>query len=1062
MVPLVPELRKILENRIPDAREAAEQAARAILDALAVMNKEPYPSMTPDQRRLRNALRAKARQLGGGFQSDGYEPLIEELAYQQWHRMIFARFLAENNLLMHPSGVPVTLQECADLATDEGEADAWAVASKYTSLMLPEIFRPEDPETKVRLTLEGQQKLETILNALPPATFLADDALGWMYQFWQSRKKDEINKSEKKIGGADIAPVTQLFTEDYMVRFLLENTLGAWWAARHPNSLLINDWEYLRFNEDGKPAAGSYPDWPEKAAEVTVMDPCCGSGHFLVAAFDMLRKMRMEEEGLDGNHAGDSVLQENIFGMEIDPRCTQIAIFALSLLAWKRDEFHPLPGSNIVCTGLPVKGQLTEWTVLAGKDEGLKRVLTHLYQVFSDAPNLGSLIDPGRGVEGPLFDIDYTRFQPALEKIYHSLNYSENQTSLLYGETALDALRASNILSRKYTIVSTNVPFLGNGKQEEILAHFLRRCYYDSRFDLYSTFIERSLQFVKPNGTIAIISPQTWLFLKSYTNFRRKILHNSSLVSVTNLGPKGFQTPMWDFGVSLFIITKAIPAHGFSFWGLDVSKKKTPGEKAYEMKQATGVLLDQSSQLKNPDYRISLEKIDTSLPLLSEFADSYWGIGSGDTERFVKCFWEVCPLTREWEYLQGTFSKTKPYDGREQIIFWQLGKGQLYELAEELKDRLKNIWQRGSQGWGKHGIVISQMGGLGAALYTGEIFQNGVASIIPKNPDHIRAIWAYCSSPSYSIEVRKVDQKIAVTNATLVKVPFDFEFWQKEAEKHGPLPVPFSNDPTQWLFEGYPIGTTDPLQVALARLLGYRWPEQKTDLLIPFVDEDGILCLLSIFGEPPAADRLRSFLSEVNRQDWSPARQAELLEQAGSPGKTMEDWLRDDFFPQHCKLFQNRPFIWHIWDGRKDGFSALVNYHKLTKANLERLIFTYLGDWINFQRGRRDHGEPGADGRLVAAIQLQEKLKLILQGEPPYDIYVRWKPLHEQPMGWDPDLNDGVRLNIRPFVTAGVLRSKFTINWNKDRGKNPDGSERLNDLHYTIAEKKEARRIAGK
>ena len=97
--------------------------------------------------------------------------------------------------------------------------------------------------------------------------------------------------------------------------------------------------------------------------------------------------------------------------------------------------------------------------------------------------------------------------------------------------------------------------------------------------------------------------------------------------------------------------------------------------------------------------------------------------------------------------------------------------------------------------------------------------------------------------------------------------------------------------------------------------------------------------------------------------------------------------------------------------------------------------------------------------RLVAAINLQKKLEAIRDGEPPYDIYVRWKPLSEQPMGWNPDLNDGVRINIRPFVTAGILRNRFTINWNKDRGTNPDGSERLNDLHYTLAEKREARPI---
>lgn len=169
------------------------------------------------------------------------------------------------------------------------------------------------------------------------------------------------------------------------------------------------------------------------------------------------------------------------------------------------------------------------------------------------------------------------------------------------------------------------------------------------------------------------------------------------------------------------------------------------------------------------------------------------------------------------------------------------------------------------------------------------------------------------------------------------------------------------------------------------------------------------------------------------------------------------EWLRDGFFPQHCKLFNNRPFIWHIWDGRKDGFSALVNYHKLTRTRLERLIYTYLGDYINTQTRAAQVGEKGADLRLASAQELKGKLENILHGEPPFDIYVRWKPLAEQPVGWEPDLNDGVRLNVRPFVTAGVLRSKFTVHWKKDRGTNPDGSERHNDVHLSLAEKRAAR-----
>ena len=192
-----------------------------------------------------------------------------------------------------------------------------------------------------------------------------------------------------------------------------------------------------------------------------------------------------------------------------------------------------------------------------------------------------------------------------------------------------------------------------------------------------------------------------------------------------------------------------------------------------------------------------------------------------------------------------------------------------------------------------------------------------------------------------------------------------------------------------------------------------------------------------------------------------------------APGTTLDDWLRNSFFEQHCKRFHQRPFIWHIWDGRKDGFSCLVNYHKLTHNVLDNLTHSYVQDWINLQAADARNGKPGADLRLAAAQALQEKLKLILAGEPPHDIFVRWKPLSEQPIGWNPDLNDGVRMNIRPFVVAGVLRKPPNIKWTKDRGNEPQRpkeeypwfwpggtfkGDRVNDVHLTNQEKMDAMR----
>jgi hypothetical protein len=214
-------------------------------------------------------------------------------------------------------------------------------------------------------------------------------------------------------------------------------------------------------------------------------------------------------------------------------------------------------------------------------------------------------------------------------------------------------------------------------------------------------------------------------------------------------------------------------------------------------------------------------------------------------------------------------------------------------------------------------------------------------------------------------------------------------------------------------------------------------------------------------GEPPAAEILRDYLQQVWSSRWHNQTIEELLSKESSSTSNLEDWLRDEFFIQHCRIFHNRPFIWHIWDGRKDGFGALVNYHKLNKENLQKLIFTYLGDWIRKCENRLKNGQSGADGQLMAAKNLKEKLELILEGEPPYDIFVRWKKLEEQPIGWDPDLNDGVRFNIRPFITADVLRKKPNIKWGIDRGKNPKGSPwgelRDNDRHLTLEEKRKAR-----
>ena len=1073
MPPLPTDLRKQLENTIPRVRTEAEDAARAVLTTLAVDRPEPFASLSAGQRRLRNALRARARQLGGGSLTEGLEPLAEDIAYQQWHRMLFARFLAENGLLMHPSGVAVTLQDCAGLAVEEGDPDAWSAAARYASGMLPGIFRRDDPAVQVRYAPEGLQALERRLESFPPQVFTADDSLGWMYQFWQSQKKKQINASERKIGGADLAPVTQLFTEDYMVRFLLENSLGAWWAARHPDSPLIREWEYLRWAEEAAltpgpspeageggriPAAGTFPGWPERAAEVTMLDPCCGSGHILGRGFHMLRQMRMEEEGLSAAEAGDAVLRDNLFGLEIDPRCTQIAAFALALEAWKSGGYRPLPAPNVACSGIPVLGQLDDWLKLARGDQRLENALERLYTLFKNAPELGSLINPADlPIHERMFTADYERVAPLLQQALAKEQARDDPVATIFGVAAEGLVKAAQLLAGKYSLVTTNVPYLARGKQSEVLKLFGEKRYPDAKADLATVFLERCIEFCSQGGSITLVSPQNWQFLVTYKRLRTRLLLTKTWLFVAGLGPRAFETIGGHVvNVALFVLTNIEPLPTHKVCGVDVGKLPSPSEKKYRIKKASLKSVLQLAQLKNPDSRVTLENLDQGT-LLEKYASCFAGILNGDSPKFQRLFWEIVERGNFWALQQSTVIQTEYYGGREKLVLFDEVEGHLREDPEIRRERLHDSDQRGNRAWGKKGVAVSQIGSFPVTLYTGEKFDSNVAVIFPKDQTLVPAIWAFCSSPEFHASVRRIDQKLNATNATLVKVPFDLDRWQKVAEEAGPLPEPHSNDPTQWLFKGQPAGSAAPLQVAVARLLGYRWPQQEADDLDGLADADGLVPLSPLAHEAPAAERLRAALAAAYGPDWSPARQVSLLAEAGFSGRSLEEWLRDAFFEQHCRLFHNRPFIWHIWDGRKDGFSILANYHRLDGARLDKLIYTYLGAWIQQQRARRDSGEAGADGRLVAALELQEKLKLIRQGEPPYDIYVRWKPLHQQPVGWEPDLNDGLRLNIRPFVTAKVLRAKFTINWNKDRGKNPDGSERVNDRHLTIAEKRAAR-----
>ena len=1194
----MPELPADLRNRlaatIQAARRAGESGARHALDRLAVGAARLHGSLSAAEQDLRRRLRAHGRQLGDGLDAKSgvqqVDRLVHEVAYEHWHRMLFARFLAENDLLIEPeSGVAVSLAECEELAGEQGQ-DCWRVAGRFAEQMLPRIFRSDDPVLEVRLAPETRQELEQLIEALPAEVCTARDALGWTYQFWQAERKDAVNKSGVKIGAEELPAVTQLFTERYMVLFLLHNTVGAWRAGRvlaaRPELAVTAasegelrravrlegaggyDFSYLRFvrePRDGdeakrptgpwRPAAGSFAGWPRTAAELRVLDPCCGSGHFLIECLDLLVRLRREEERLAPGAAVDAVLRDNLFGLEIDPRCTQIAAFNLALAAWTWPEaggYRRLPDLNLACCGLAPNAPRDEWTRLSedAADAGglpptrdrldvgdtplltpLGNSLGALHDLFAQAPVLGSLIDP-RAVRADLFQPDYESVRVLLGGLLQRERGSDERTERAVAAQGM--ARAAELLAGRYHLVITNVPYLARGKQSDVLKQFAQARHPTAKGDLATLFVSRIFGWLDRHGVQALVTPQNWLFLTSYKKLREELLKQRTWNLVARLGPGAFETIGGHVvNVALNVLSAARPEPDWRMAGIDVSAPRgrrpiRADEKAALLRgrsddadpaashasngaihaidqradvktrllqgrldgktkpwNATMNLVRQANHLNFPKNIIQLDGRNVE-ETLGVYAFVRGGITTGDSPRFRRTFWDVdCATDSDWVLQQSTAKGSRHYGGRDQCLFWQAGKGEISDLT-----RGRGATIAGRDVWKRRGVAITYTGECCSTLYMGDLFENVICVAVPRDPEHFAVLWAFCGSPEFSPTIRRNNQKLSVDVRYFETAEFDVRRWRRIAADEYPngLPEPYSDDPTQWIFHGHPCGSViwdedlkrtahgprridaTVLHVAVARLLGYRWPAEhdpdlrvatevrtwvgRCEALSEFSDADGIVCLSSVSGEFAAADRLRQLLVAAYGADWSPEIERRLLVAAAGrsePADSIEAWLRDRFFEEHCKLFRQRPFIWHVWDGRRDGFHALVNYHRLAgpdgagRRTLEALTYSQLGDWIARQKAERDQDVDGADGRLAAAQDLRDQLEKIIAGEPPCDIFVRWKPLAQQPIGWEPDINDGVRVNIRPFLSvelarggragAGILRARPKIAWGKDRGK---------------------------
>jgi hypothetical protein len=376
------------------------------------------------------------------------------------------------------------------------------------------------------------------------------------------------------------------------------------------------------------------------------------------------------------------------------------------------------------------------------------------------------------------------------------------------------------------------------------------------------------------------------------------------------LGPGAFSSISGEVVKPQLIVLELSSANkkGKEIFGLDLNGDKGSAAKVTKLLTAPLSSVSQDGLISAPGAIISFSPRNSGA-ILSDYVEYSNGIQSGDYPRFGRTFWEIALASSDWTFQQTTAENTGVIGGLHNLLFWEQGRGSFVNFVKErLGGENTASWIRGTDFVGQQGIAISPTGEIKAAMYWGSLFDDNTIVLLPKSKLHLPALLALCLSPDYGKAVRSLDKALKVRGA-LVKVPFDLTYWQKVAAQKYPhgLPKPFSSDPTQWLFNGQPKGSEQALQVAVARLLGYQWPRQTgssfpdcpalgPDGLETFADVEGIVCIPSVRGEEPAAERLHKLLAAAYGNEWKDSTELELIRATGSKASDLDEWLRNEFF----------------------------------------------------------------------------------------------------------------------------------------------------------------------
>lgn len=500
---------------------------------------------------------------------NGYQQVMEEVAYTWFNRFCALRFMEVNGYL--PTHVRVfsdeenafkpqilaeamnlnlpglKLDKVYELKNDSKEEELFKylliVQCNALSSILPGMFQKISDYTELLFPdnlLRQGSVVEQLVTQIPEEDWKdAVQIIGWLYQFYNIEPKDKVFENLKKnikISRDTIPAATQLFTPDWIVRYMVENSLGRLWLEGHPDSAIKDNLKY--YVDDPKQEDGVQSKLDKIFAKhatidpktITCIDPCMGSGHILVYMFDVLVQI-YSDYGYNTRDAVQYIVRNNIYGIDIDERAAQLAYFAVMMKARQYDRRFFERGIQPQVLAIQESNNLSKETFeyIVGKDENLRIELQKVVDVFKDAKEYGSIL------EMPVIDYEllYNRF----DAIFDDMSLFQNEALEKY----LPLVKQAEILGRKYDVVVTNPPYMSSSGMDNTLSNYVKNKFPNSKSDLFAVFIEVCGRLTKRDSFYAMITQHAWMFLSSYENLRKNILMTKEIVNMVHLGARAFE-----------------------------------------------------------------------------------------------------------------------------------------------------------------------------------------------------------------------------------------------------------------------------------------------------------------------------------------------------------------------------------------------------------------------------------------------------------------------------------------------------------------------------------------